>query len=75
MARVDPDRALVSLKEMPITMVEASDDAVEIACRKIGGLSVERAPLIHHFERRQNPALLGIVEFDRFIYEPCSDRH
>ena len=39
-ARVDPDRALVSLKEMPITMVEASDDAGEVACRKIGGLSV-----------------------------------
>src|SRR5690242_8292552 len=57
-ARVDPDRALVSLKEMPITMVEASDDAGQVACRKIGGLSVERAPLIHHFERRQNPALL-----------------
>lgn len=43
-ARVDPDRALVSLKEMPITMVEASDDAGEVARRKIGGLSVERAP-------------------------------
>jgi hypothetical protein len=56
-ARVDPDRALVSLKEMPITMVEASDDAGEVACRKIGGLSVERAPLIQHFEPRQNPCL------------------
>src|SRR5258708_26820471 len=55
-AKVDPDRALVVLKEMPITTVEASDDAGEVACRKISGLSVERAPLIHYFERRQNPA-------------------
>lgn len=54
-AKVDPNRALITFKEMPITTVEASDDAGEVACRKIGGLSVERAPLIHHFEVRQNP--------------------
>jgi hypothetical protein len=74
-ARVDRNRALVSLKDMPITMVEASNDAGEVACRKISGLSVERASLIHHLERRQNLALLGTVGFDRFIYELCSDRH
>jgi hypothetical protein len=43
-ARVGPDRALVNLKEMPITLVEASDDTGDVARRKIGGLSVERAP-------------------------------
>ena len=43
-AKVDPDRALVSFQEMPISTVEASDDAGEVACRKIGRLSVERAP-------------------------------
>ena len=31
-AKVDPDRALVSLKEMPINTVESSDDAGEVAC-------------------------------------------
>ena len=31
-ARVDRNRALVSLKEMPINTVESSDDAGEVAC-------------------------------------------
>ena len=48
---------------MPIAPMEANDDAGEVACGQIGDLAVERAALISHFERRQNPALLGIVEF------------
>lgn len=70
-AKIDPDRSLISLKEMPITPVAANHDAGEIACGEIGGLAIERAALINHFERRQNPALLGIVGFDRCICEPC----
>jgi len=51
-AKIDPDRALVSLKEMPITPVPANHDAGEIAGGEIGRLAVERAALIDHFERR-----------------------
>ena len=51
-AKIDPDRALVSLKEMPITPVPANHDAGEVACGEIGRLAVERAALINHFERR-----------------------
>ena len=51
-AKIDPDRALVSLKEMPITPVEANDDAGEVAGGEIGRLAVERAAFINHFERR-----------------------
>jgi hypothetical protein len=54
---------------MPITPMEANRDAGEVACGEIGGLAIERAALINHFERRQNPALLDIVEFDGFILE------
>ena len=72
-ANIDPDRALISFKEVPITPVEANHDAGEVACGKIGGLAIERPALINHFERGQNPALLGI-EFNGFICEPCRDR-
>ena len=70
-AKIDPDRALVSLKEMQITPVAANHDAGEVACGEIGCFAVERTALINHFERRQNPALLRTVEFDGFICEPC----
>jgi hypothetical protein len=70
-ANIDPDRALVSFKEMPITAVEANHDALKVACGEIGGLAVERAAVINHFECRQNPALLGIIEFDGSIWQPC----
>ena len=49
---IDPDRALVSLKGMPITPVPANHDAGEVACGEIGCLAVERTALINHFERR-----------------------
>jgi len=51
-AKIDPDGALVSLKEMPITPVPANHDAGEVPCGEIGRLAVERAALINHFERR-----------------------
>src|SRR6266480_1473858 len=73
-ANIDADRALISFKEIPITQVEASHDALKVARREIGGLAVERAALINDFEGRQNPALLDIVEFDRFIWEPDRNR-
>ena len=63
-ANIDADCALISFEEMPITHVEASHQALEIARGEIGGLAVERATLINDFERRQNPVLLDIVEFD-----------
>ena len=50
-ANIDPDRALISFKEVPITSVEANHNAGQVACGKIGGLAVERAALINHFER------------------------
>jgi hypothetical protein len=59
---------------MPITPVEANHDALKVARGEIGGLSVEPATLINDFEVRQNPALLDIVEFDRFIWEPDRNR-
>ncbi len=73
-ANIDANRALISFKEIPITQVEASHDALKVARREIGGLAVERAALINDFEGRQNPALLDIVEFDRFIWEPDRNR-
>ena len=73
-ANIDPNRALIRFKEMPITPVEADHDAGNVPCGQIGGLAVERAALINHFERRQDPALLRIVEFDGLICEPCLDR-
>jgi hypothetical protein len=75
-ANIDANRALISFKEIPITQVQANHDAGEIACGEIGGLAVERATLVNDFEVRQNPALLDIVEFDTFIWEPdCNRRH
>ena len=63
-ANIDADRALIGFKEMRSTPVDASHQAVEVTRGEIGGLAVERATLINDFERRQNPALLDIVEFD-----------
>ena len=73
-ANIDADRALISFKEMPITQVEANHNALKVARGEIGGLAVERATLINDFERRQNPALLDIVEFDGFIWDPDRNR-
>src|SRR5215472_2361080 len=73
-ANIDPNRALISFKEMRITPVEANHDSGKVPCGEIGRLAVERAALINHFERRQNPALLRIVEFDGLICELCLDR-
>jgi hypothetical protein len=73
-ANIDADRALVSFKEMPITQVEANHDALKVARGEIAGLAVERATLVNDFEGRQNPALLDIVEFDGFIWEPGRNR-
>ena len=73
-ANIDPDRTLISFKEMPITPVEANYDAEKVSCVEIGSLAVERTALINHFERRQKPALLRTVEFDGLICELCLDR-
>jgi hypothetical protein len=73
-ANIDADRALISFKEMPIRQVEANHDALDVARGEIGGLAVEAATLINDFEGRQNPALLDIVEFDGFIWEPDHNR-
>jgi len=73
-ANIDPNRSLISFKEIPITQVEANHDALKVARGEIGGLAVERATLINDFEGRQNPALLDIVEFDGFIWEPDRNR-
>ena len=75
-ANIDANRALISFKEIPITQVEANHDALKVARGKIDRLAVEQATLINDFEVRQNPALLDIVEFDTFIWEPdCNRRH
>jgi len=71
---IDADRALISFKEMPITQVEANHDALKVARGEIDGLAVEPATLVNDFEGRQNPALLDIVEFDGFIWEPDRNR-
>lgn len=73
-ANIDADRALISFKEMPITHVEANHNALKVARGEIGGLAVEAATLINDFEGRQNPALLDIVEFDGFIWDPARNR-
>ena len=49
-AKIDPDRALVSFKEVPMTPVETYHDAREVACGEIGVLTIERAALINDFE-------------------------
>jgi len=75
-ANIDANRALISFKEIPITQVEANHDALKVARGKIDRLAVEQATLINDLEVRQNPALLDIVEFDTFIWEPdCNRRH
>src|SRR6266436_4593258 len=71
---IDADRALISFKEMPITQVEANHDALKVARGEIDGLAVEPATLVNDFEGRQNPALLDILEFDGFIWEPDRNR-
>ncbi len=73
-ANIDANRALISFKEMPITQVEAKHDALKVARGEIGRLAVEPATLVNDFEGRQNPALLDIVEFDGFIWEPDRNR-
>jgi hypothetical protein len=73
-ANIDANRALISFKEIPITLVEANHDALKVARGEILRLAVEQATLINDFEVRQNPALLDIVEFDRFIWEPGRNR-
>ena len=73
-ANIDADRALISFKEMPITQVEANHNALKVARGEIGGLAVEAATLINDFEGRQNLALIDIVEFDGFIWDPDRNR-
>ena len=43
-ANIDADRALISFKEIPITQMEASHDALKVAREEIGRLAVEQAP-------------------------------
>ena len=73
-ANIDADCALIGLKEMPITPVDVKHHALEVARGEISGLAVQRAAFIHDFEGRQNPALLDIVEFDGFIWDPDRNR-
>ena len=40
-AKVDADRALVGFEEVPIALVKANRQALEVASREIGGLAVE----------------------------------
>jgi len=47
---IDPDRALVSFKEVPITSVQTYHNAREVAGWEIGVLAIERAALINDFE-------------------------
>jgi hypothetical protein len=44
--------------------MDANHQAFEVARGEIGSLAVERAALINDFERRQNPVVLDVVEFD-----------
>ena len=69
-ANIDAARALISFKEMPITPVAANHNLGEVAREEIFDLAVARAALIHDFECGQNPALLDIVGFEDFIWEP-----
>jgi len=73
-ANIDADRALISFKEIPIRQVEANHDSLKVAREEIGRFAVEQATLINYFEGRQNPALLDIVEFDGFSWEPDRNR-
>jgi len=63
-ANIDADCALISFKEMPITPVETNHQALDVARGEIGGFAVQRTALINGSERRQNPALLDVVDFD-----------
>jgi hypothetical protein len=49
-AKIDPNRALVSFKKVPIAPVQTYHDAREVACREIGILAIERTALINDFE-------------------------
>jgi hypothetical protein len=68
-ANIDADCALISFKEMPITPVDTNHQALDVARGEIGGFAVQRTALINGSERRQEPVLLDVVEFDRFIWE------
>ena len=68
-ANIDADRPLIGFKEMRSTPVDTNHQALEVARGEIGGLAVERAAFINHFELRQNSVLLDIVEFDGCIWE------
>jgi hypothetical protein len=70
---IEPDRAFIGLKRVPITAVAADHDARDVACGKIASFAVKGPTLVNHFERSQNSALPGIVNFDRFTCEPCRD--
>jgi len=48
---------------MAIPPIEANHDAGKVASGEVGDLAVERTALINHFERGQNPVLLGILKF------------
>ena len=71
---IDADRTLIRFKEMRSTPVDTDHQALEVPRGEIGRLAVEQATLINDFEVRQNPALLDIVEFDTFIWEPDRNR-
>jgi hypothetical protein len=73
-ADIDTNRALIRFKEMSITPVEANHDTLKVAVGEILGFVVEWATLINDFEARQNPALIDMVEFDGFIWEPYRNR-
>ena len=63
-------------KDLSLMLWKPHGTLDEVLVKEIVGLVVERATLIHDFEARQNPALLDIVEFDTFIWEPdCNRRH
>src|ERR1700745_2206109 len=49
-AKIDPDRALVSFKEVPMTPGKTHPDVREVSCGESGVLTVERAALINDFE-------------------------
>lgn len=61
-ANIDADCALIGFKGMPITPMDAKHHALEVARGEISGLAVERAALIHDFERRQDPAALDLAK-------------
>ena len=68
-ANIDADWALIVSKKCQSPTWKPATQALEVARVEIGGLAVERAVFINDLERRQNPVLLDIVEFDGFIWE------